>query len=203
MASKYHLKDNAFYIEGTDIPVNKLDIDQSDLLHEIERELLEEAYSIFSNELNSDTLFDETYFKNLHRRTFESLYPWAGEYRDFNLAKGESRFCQGAYVESASKKIFDQLKEENYLKGYETKNKEVFAEKLAYYQCELIALHPFYELNGRVTRLFFDMITVFNGYQPIDYATVTPQTYIDASIQCVQYADASALEKIIKNGLIQ
>ncbi|TAJ80771.1 MAG: hypothetical protein EPO42_03625 [Gallionellaceae bacterium] len=43
---------------------------------------------------------------------------------------------------------------------------EKFAERLAHFQSELIALHPFHELNGRITRLFFDLITVYNGYPP-------------------------------------
>jgi len=144
MASKYQLKSNNFYIEGSDIPINKYDIDNSELLHEIEKELLEEAYQLFWDEMNEDTLFDERYFKELHKRTFESLYEWAGVYRDFNMAKGESRFCQGAFVDSESQKIFDALKDDNYLKDYENKPKEEFAHKLAYYQCELIALHPFF-----------------------------------------------------------
>jgi len=56
-----------------------------------------------------------------------------------------------------------ELLEESYQLLFDAMNEEtVFDEnyfkKLAYYKCELIALHPFYELNGRVTRIFFDMI---------------------------------------------
>jgi cell filamentation protein len=201
MASKYQLKDSSFYIKGTDIPLNKFNIDDADTLHEIERELLEEAYLIFFEEMDEGTEFDENYFKALHERTFESLYEWAGVYRDMNMAKGESRFCQGAYVQSSSEKIFDELKQENYLRDYENRPKEEFAARLAYFQCELIALHPFYELNGRITRMFFDMIVAYNGYKFINYATVAPEQYIQASIECVQFADCDSLEKIIRNGL--
>ena len=201
MASKYQLKDNSFYIKGTDIPVNKFNIDENDTLREIEKELLEEAYLIFFDEMDETTLFDENYLKELHKRTFESLYEWAGIYRDFNMSKGDSRFCQGAYIESSSQKIFEDLKKENYLKDYEDKPKEEFAKKLAYYQCELIALHPFYELNGRITRMFFDMIAAYNGYKFINYSTVQPEEYIQASIECVQFADCEPLENIILNGL--
>lgn len=45
------------------------------------------------------------------------------------------------------------------------------------------------------------MIAVYNGYQPIDYSTVTPDLYIEKAIECVQYADESGFEKIILNGL--
>lgn len=93
MASKYQLKDSSFYIKGSDIPVNKFNIDDSETLHEIEKELLEEAYIIFFDEMGEGTSFDEKYFKELHKRTLESLYEWVGVHRDVNMVKGESRFC--------------------------------------------------------------------------------------------------------------
>jgi len=202
MASdKYKLQKSSFYIDGTDIPNNKLDIKDSKVLHQLEKEFLEEKYIVFHSELNENTLFDENYLKELHRRTFSSLYDWAGEYRNGNMAKGESRFCQGAYLYTEAKKIFDKLETDNYLKDYAPKSKEDFAKKLAYYKCEIIALHPFPELNGRITRMFFDMIAAFNGYNFIDYSGVTPEAYIEASIECVQFADCSAFEKIIFDGL--
>lgn len=201
MASKYQLVNNLFYYEGSDIPKNRFDIQDAQIIHEIEKELLEEAYGIYFDELNETTLFDEEYFISLHQRTFESLYDWAGKYRDFNMAKGESRFCQGEFVQSSAKKIFEELKKENYLKDFEHKAKEEFAQRLAYYKCEINALHPFYELNGRVTRMFFDMIVAFNGYKFIDYSSVTPLEYIDSAIECVQFADCAGFEKIILDGL--
>jgi len=201
MPSKYQLTNNHFYIDNTDVPKNKFDIHDPEVIHELEKELLEESYGLLFDEMNEATNFDETYFKSLHKRTFEALYEWAGEYRDFNMAKGESRFCQGAYVESASKEIFASLKKDDFLKSYEHHSKEAFVKKLAYYKCELIALHPFYELNGRITRMFFDMIVSYNGYRFIDYSVCTPEEYIDASIECVQFAECTKMETIILMGL--
>jgi len=201
MASKYQLNINSFYYQNTNIPINKFNIKDSNEIQDLEETLITEAYIVFTKKLNIDTVFDEKYYKQLHKKTFESLYEWAGEYRDFNMAKGESRFCQGAFVENSSKKIFEKLENDNYLKDYRNKSKEEFASKLAYYKCELNALHPFYELNGRITRLFFDMIAVYNGYKLIDYSTVTPEVYIEKAIECVQFANQSGFEKIIFDGL--
>jgi cell filamentation protein len=200
MASKYLLESSAIYIDGTDIPHNKLGITNTEELHELERELLEEAYQVFYQELDEDTLFDEAYFKALHRRTFEGLYEWAGDYRQFNMSKGTSRFCLGAYVASSSHKFFTELEKVNYLKKFD-RSKVEFARQLAHFKCELIALHPFCELNGRITRLFFDMIALSNDYSYIDYSGVKPETYINASIECVQLADSNSMELIIANGL--
>lgn len=199
MPSKYQLTHSSFYIENSDVPINKLNIDDSKVIHELENSLLFEAYKIVSKELNNNTLFDERYFKSLHKRTFESLYDWAGEYRSFNMAKGESRFCQGAYVDNQSKDIFTKLINDEVL--HKTTNREEISKKIAYYKCELIALHPFPELNGRITRMFFDMMVFSKGYAFIDYSSITPEEYISASIECVQYADCTSFENIIFNGL--
>ena len=200
MVSKYHLRSNSIYIKDTDIPHNKLGIISAEELHELEGELLEEAYQVFYQELDEHTLFNEDYFKALHQRTFEGLYEWAGEYRQFNMSKGTSRFCQGAYIATNSAKIFNKLAKINYLKEF-TKPKEELVKQLAYFKCELIALHPFYELNGRITRFFFDMIAISNAYSYIDYSNISPETYINASIECVQFANSDSMELIITNGL--
>lgn len=205
--SKYQFTESDIYLSGTDIPRNKLGIESADLLHEIEQTLLQQAYRGFITELDGSTHFDESYFKSLHRETFESLYEWAGIYRTLDMSKGGSLFCRAAYLERESRRIFGELEAEQFLKQAADWAPEKLAARLAYYQAELIAPHPFYELNGRITRLFFDLIAVYNSYDPIDYTQalepgVSGQSaYIEASIQCVQSADSSRLEKIILHGL--
>lgn len=118
------------------------------------------------------------------------------------MSKGDSQFCLANYLQNESNRIFKELENENYLSKIVDKN--LFANRLAYYQGELIALHPFYELNGRILRLFFDLICLKNGYKPIDYSnSIENGQYIDASIKCVQYADNSKLMTIILNGLVK
>lgn len=116
------------------------------------------------------------------------------------MAKGSSRFCQGDYVESSSRKLFSELARANYLQN-EGESKAEFIQKLACFKCELIALHPFCELNGRITRLFIDMIALRNGFRAVDYSGISPENYINASIECVQFADCKPMEKIIADGL--
>ena len=200
--SKYQLDDSPIYIDGSDIPKNKLDITSSELIHEIENNLLIEAYEKFSHELNENTKFNEEYFVNIHKKTFEALYDFAGVYRTVNMSKGNSQFCLSEYLGSQSTRIFTELEKDKYLAI--CKDKVEFAKKIAYYQSELIALHPFYELNGRTLRLFFDLLSVFNGYKAIDYSSsIDDGKYIEASIDCVQYADTTKMENIIFNGLSQ
>ncbi len=177
------------------------------MLHEVEATLLLQAYTRFITELDPSTRFDENYFKALHHDTYESLYGWAGQFRTVDMSKGGSLFCRAAYLEQESRRIFRELEQEQYLKQAADGSVEKFSKLLAYYQSELIALHPFYELNGRITRLFFDLIAIYNGYEPIDYSQALAEglsglnAYIEASILGVQRADSSKLQQIIQQGL--
>lgn len=204
--SKYQFNESDIYLPGTDIPKNRANITDPAVLQYVEAELLTQAYQTFIQELQPDTAFDETYFQSLHQRTFESLYEWAGVYRSHDMSKGGSLFCRAEYLPIESQHIFTQLATEHYLKQAAASPVEVFAERLAHYQSEIIALHPFYELNGRITRLFFDLIAIANGYNPIDYSPALsthqePNAYIQASIHCVQHADHQLLKDIILQGL--
>ena len=205
--SRYQFEKSKIYLPGTDIPKNRLGITEADLLHEIEATLLQQAYQTFIDELQPATRFDEAYFKSLHQRTWASLYDWAGVYRSVDMSKGGSLFCRAEFLEKESQRLFRKLEQEDYLKQAADWPKEKFAERMAHYQCELIALHPFYELNGRITRLFFDLIAMYNDYGPVDYsptlgeATDETNAYIQASIVCVRAADNSMLRQIILDGL--
>lgn len=205
--SKYQFSESDIYLPGTGIPRNHLGIETLELLNEVEQTLLQQAYSQFIAVLDSATRFDEDYFKSLHRDTFVSLYEWAGLYRTVDMSKGGSLFCRAAYLEQESRRIFRELEQEQFLKQAAGWDAEKFAERLAHYQSELVALHPYYELNGRITRLFFDLIAVYNGYAPINYSNALEEgpsglnAYIEASILCVQRADNSKLKQIILQGL--
>lgn len=205
--SKYQFQQSDIYQPGTDLPINRLNIDDAEILQEVEAQLLQQAYQIFVSELTADTRFDEAYFQSLHRRTFESLYAWAGQYRTQDMVKGGSMFCRATFLLNESRRIFGELEKEGFLSGSVAKPLEHFADRLAYFQSELIALHPFYELNGRITRLFFDLIAIQNGYGPIDYGLAlrddpeVNNNYIRASINCVQRADHALLRELIYAGL--
>ncbi len=199
--SKYQFNASDIFLPGTDIPKNRLGITQPEILYQVEETLLQQAYQTFIAECEPDTRFDEAY--SLHQRTFEPLYDWAGAYRSVAMSKGNSIFCRANYLARESQRIFRELEQDSFLKQIRDSTREKFAERLAYNQSELIALHPFYELNGRITRLFFDLIAVANGYSPIDYSkalleqTAAMNTYIKASIACVQQADSRMLQQII------
>ena len=203
--SKYTQDSSYIYYKNTNIPVNKLGIKLQTLLETQERELLVKGYEYFHRRLSDSTVFDEKYLKELHKKTFSKLYSFAGKYRTVNISKGYSTFCQVRFLDQTSKEIFRQLQLDNYLRNYDFRSKEEFARKISFYMCELIALHPFFELNGRITRLFFDMIATYNGYEYINYKDALnivdgDNLFIKASIDCLTGND-SQMYQIIFAGL--
>lgn len=171
--SKYQFHQSDIYQPGTELPKNRLNIVDAELLHAVESHLLD----------------------------------WAGGYRTEDMVKGGSMFCRAAYLPAESRRIFGQLAQAKFLADAATTSREVFAERLAFFQGEVIALHPFYELNGRITRLYFDLLAIHHGYAPIDYSLAwqddaeVGNNYIRASIHCVQRADHRLLTQLILTGL--
>lgn len=202
---KYSHSGKNLYYENSTIPINKLNIRQKEKIEEKERELLLNGYEYFHSNLTALTKFDETYFIQLHKKTFDKLYDFAGEYRIDDISKGGSVFCKAKFLYQESKRIFNELQADNYLRSYQNKPIKDFAEKLAHYMCEIIALHPFYELNGRINRLFFDMIVTYNGFEYINYQKALEITngenqFITASKDCMLCNEKEMFE-IILNGL--
>lgn len=201
---KYYPASNHIYYENSDVAINKLSIKDIKIISEIEKELLIKSYEVLHTTLENKAIFDEEYLCKTHHTIFSPLYEWGGKYRSVNISKGQSMFCPSMNLETFSNEIFNKLKNDNYLKDYEDATlKDDFIEKLAYYMCELIVLHPFSEGNGRSIRLFFDMIVTFNGYEYIDYKnTLKNNNFISASIDCMQ-ADCEKMKKIIDRGLVK
>jgi cell filamentation protein len=199
---KYYPPSNHIYYENSDVVINKLDIKDLEIITEIEKELLIKSYETLHTELDESVEFNEDYLCKTHHTIFSSLYEWGGKYRSVNISKGDSMFCPYMNLDSFSNDIFSKLKNDNYLKEYEDITlKDKFIEKLSYYMCELIVLHPFSEGNGRSIRLFFDMIVTFNGYKYIDYkSTLENNEYISASIDCME-TNCDRMKIIIDNGL--
>ena len=128
---------------------------------------------------------------SIHKFLFEDIYPFAGLFRNENIAKDYFQFAEWEYIESELAKLLTELKNENFLSNL---SKEKFAERLAYYWAELNVLHPFREGNGRTTREFLRQLSIKNGYI-LNLHKVPPQDLLNASIRSI--IDTSDLEKYL------
>lgn len=118
-------------------------------------------------------------FKKLHHYLFQDIYPFAGEFRDVQLTKGNTRFCQVQFLNDYALELFNQLTIEQSWKSLDEA-----AGRLAYFKSELNMLHPFREGNGRTIRIF---LHAYAKSQSIEwsYEEMDRSTYMQAMIESV------------------
>lgn len=100
----------------------------------------------------------------IHSRLFGEIYPFAGQVRTVNLAKGSFRFASALYLGSALRAIermpqgsFDQIVEK---------------------YVEMNVAHPFREGNGRAGRIWLDhMLRAVLG-QTVDWSAIAREDYL-------------------------
>ena len=178
---------------------NKLGItDSAALAREEEKISKKKAYKMFETDF-FEQLEVGTFrsLSEIHKFLFEDIYPFAGKFRNENIAKGYFSFAEWQYIEPEINRLFDKLKAENYLQG---KSREDLVKGLAYYLSELNVLHPFREGNGRTIREFIRELAFFNGYV-LDLQNTTSEELLKASVDSI--ADTKELEETLNRCLIK
>lgn len=192
----YEARNSIYCYPGSDVLINKLNIKDNQLLSEAERKIvLTKSYELRKNSQIGN--FDLDHFLKIHEFLFEDIYPFAGKFRNENIAKGYFSFAEWQYIEPEIKRLFDKLKAENYLQG---KSREELVKGLAYYLSELNVLHPFREGNGRTIREFIRELAFFNGYV-LDLQNTTSDELLKASVDSI--ADTKELEETLNRCLIK
>lgn len=194
MSDLYEARNSIYCYKDSDVLVNKFDIHDNKKLEEIERKIvLAKLYELRQNRQIEN--FDITHFVGIHKFLFEDIYPFAGLFRNENIAKGNFSFAEWEYIEDQLKKLLDQLKEENYLQNLD---RDTFIKRLSYYMAELNVLHPFREGNGRTIREFIRQLAYRNGYV-LNLKNINPKEMLHACIRSV--VDTTQLENIISECL--
>lgn len=175
---------------GTSVLKNKLDLRSADELADFEAEVSDARAD---EELPTGSL-DFSHFRAIHRHLFQDVYDWAGEIRNVRISRDSSMFCYPENIESEAKKLFAELRRDNFFKGF---SKKEFASKSAHFLSELNAIHAFREGNGRTQLSFFLLLADQAGYS-VDLEELTPQTLLDAMIASFK-GNESPLIAIIEN----
>jgi cell filamentation protein len=124
--------------------------------------------------------FDITHLRAIHARIFQTIYPWAGEFRRVNIRRSESYFFAAVqFIDASLDATFAKLAAEDCLKGLDA---DAFASRAAYYLGELNAIHPFRDGNGRTQREFIRQLATGVGYR-INWGRVTRTQMVEASIE--------------------
>ena len=194
MSDLYEARNSIYCYKDSDVLVNKFDIHDNKKLEEIERKIvLAKLYELRQNRQIGN--FDIAHFVGIHKFLFEDIYPFAGLFRNENIAKGNFSFAEWEYIEDELKKLLENLKEENYLQNLD---RDTFIKRLSYYMAELNVLHPFREGNGRTIREFIRQLAYKNGYI-LNLKNINPKEMLHACIRSV--VDTTQLENIISECL--
>ena len=181
MSEEFYKHRNSNYCyPNSDVLVNKLNIHDNKTLHKYEAKITA-AKLLALRKKGITGNFDVKHLNSIHTFLFEDIYPFAGKFRNENIAKGVFRFAEYEYIEPELNKLLNKLKEENFLANL-TKNK--LAEKLAYYLSELNVLHPYREGNGRTIREFIRQLALKNGYI-LNLSKILPEEFLQASIKSI------------------
>ena len=147
---------------------NKLGItDQAELAREEERLSKKKAQLLYDTgdieKAETGTFAGLAY---IHRYLLGEIYPFAGETRKVNIAKGDFRFAPVIYLETALKNI-DAMPQGDF---------DQIIEKYV----EMNVAHPFREGNGRSGRIWLDLILKKGIQQVVDWNNVDKEKYLSA-----------------------
>lgn len=133
----------------------------------IDEQSLKKAYHLFeSGDIDTIEVGTAKGLCQIHRYIFEGLYNFAGEIRTQNIAKGGFRFANSMYLD-AILPVIEKMPE------------TTFEEIIAKY-VEMNIAHPFMEGNGRVTRIWLDLILRKNLGKVVDWRNVDKNLYLQA-----------------------
>ena len=196
MNNFYEPRNSVYCYPNSNVLVNKFNVRVADELFKIENDItIYKLYLLREKGITGD--FDVNHFISIHKFIFGDIYPFAGLYRNENIAKDDFMFANWEFIEENMNIIFNKLKNENYLNGL---TKEEFSEKLTYYMAELNVLHPFREGNGRTIREFIRQLALKNGYR-LDLSKFSAEDILSASIESV--VNMQRLTTIIFKALVE
>ena len=176
---KYDARNDRYCWPNSTVLKNKLNIKNENILAEAEREITEIS---IDNIHYCEPPYNLNYLLEIHRTLFSELYEWAGFMRDVDISKGGTRFCNVKRIEPEIIKIFKSLENEQYLRNF---SGDELITKLAALYGDFNMIHPFREGNGRVQRIFFEHLALYNGYRLNWNNVKSKEEWLQANIDSV------------------
>lgn len=134
---------------GTDVLINKFQEKDPEKLFQYEKHICSVVLlKMRLSEYTGD--FGIEHYKDIHRKLFGYIYPFAGKLRGKDIIKGKTYFCRAYYIHPCLNSTLEKMKEEMLT----VNNIDEYSEKLAKFYSDLNLIHPFREGNGRTLREF-------------------------------------------------
>ncbi len=119
---------------------------QAELNFAEQQSIIESSKWIF--ETNHKNILTDQFFKNLHKKMFQSVWRWAGKHRTTNKNIG----VEPHNISTEIKKLCDDCEYWIENKNYE------WSEIAARFHHKVVWIHPFANGNGRFSRILTDIL---------------------------------------------
>ena len=152
----------------------------------------------FIIDLETDVVFDVSLILKIHRIAFHHLYEWAGKWRN-------QRTNIGIEKEKIPYSITEYAEQVEYFKNHIHSNEELI-NCISYAHHRFTFIHPFNNGNGRTARLITDLLSMLNGYQPINLYVKedgSDREKYKAALKAADKYDDTYLKELIRNQLRQ
>lgn len=134
---------------------------------DIDAASLENAKRLFaSGDVESVEVGTSRGLAQIHAYLFRGLYDFAGQIREVNLSRGNFRFANCLYLKEILP-VIERMPEGSF--------EEVIAKYV-----EMNIAHPFREGNGRVTRVWLDLMLKRSLKRVVDWRLVGRVAYLQA-----------------------
>jgi cell filamentation protein len=184
----YDAVQDLYCYEGTTVLKNIPDIRDQGSLNEFEAAMTMQR----SDEPLPTGDLDVAHYRAIHHHLFQDVYKWAGEFRTVRISKGGNAFCYPEYIEQEMQKLFDNLKQQNYLRDLSA---DEFATRAAHFLAELNAIHPFREGNGRAQTSFILLLADHAGH-PLNLHKLIPGRFMEAMISSFEKDEQQLAEEL-------
>jgi cell filamentation protein len=135
-------------------------------------------------------------YRQLHRHIFQDVYEWAGQDRSVNISKGQM-FCLAPYIDAHMERRFALIQSENGLRNLSAPQ---FSARAAHHLCEINAIHPFREGNGRTQRAFLELLAKQGGHR-LDVSLIQADAWMEASRESFGTGDFRLMQRLIDDAI--
>jgi cell filamentation protein len=188
----------AYFYSGTQVLRNLADLRERDKLQHFERDMT----TLRLRELERtpvNATFDAAHVKEIHRRVFQDVYVWAGEYRTVGISKLGRNFAPVSSKEypDLGARVIHALQPLRETEGRVVSDKASFVKLLAAVHRDVDEAHPFREGNGRVTRVLLDQYAQTRDYR-LDFERVSRAEWLNAAVRARMHGDSQPMQSALE-----
>lgn len=161
------------------------------------KRLVDEKEEEYLSKKRAKELFDKNMFlkfeigtfkglQAIHQYLFQDCFKTAGLIRSHDIKKGDTLFCKAMYLKDNLKTV-SNMKDDTF---------EDIVDKYV----EMNVMHPFYEGNGRATRIWLDLLLIKKLGKCVDWQKINKEDYLSAMKRSI--INSLEIKTLLKENLI-